>query len=373
MPKRLAIVGASARAAACSAVDAGFEVIAADLFADADLAARCHATRIADYPAALEGWLADADCDGWLYTGALENRPDLVGRMAEVKPLLGNGPQALAGCRDPQRLASLATESGVGFPDTATLEDRALEAGWLVKAAASAGGGRVWSTENWEQLKPADRPSDALLQRRVTGQSGAAVFLASRGVARLVGVSRQLTGEAWTGSSGFAYCGSIAPWAVPLSAAQGLQQFANTATASFGLAGLFGVDFVLDGGQPWVLEINPRYTASVEVLERCLGTSTIPGHVDSCRGRTPENLPRPQKAAGKAILYAQRPFTLSQRLAEELLESPGHGGYADIPHGGTVFDAGDPVLTVFAEAARPDEVEPLLRDRAGAMEARLYD
>src|SRR5262249_25634739 len=36
---------------------------------------------------------------------------------------------------------------------------------------------------------------------------------------------------------------------------------------SLGLRGLFGVDFVLEGGRPWVVEVNPRYTASVEILE----------------------------------------------------------------------------------------------------------
>ncbi len=372
MPKRLAIVGASARAAAFSALEAGFEVVAADLFADADLAARCSVTRIADYPAALEGWLGEAECDSWLYTGTLENRPDLVGRMAEMKPLLGNGPQALAGCRDHQRLAALAAECSVGFPETSALGEQTPVAGWLVKSSESAGGGRVWSAEEWERLEPAGRPSDPLLQRRVAGQGGAAVFLATGGKARLVGVSRQLTGEPWTGAAGFAYCGSIAPWAIPLSAAQGLQQFANAAASAFELTGLFGIDFVLDGGRLRVLEINPRYTASVEVLERCLGASTIAAHADACGGKTPVGLPRLRKAAGKAILYARRPLALSQRLAAELLESSGRGACADIPHGGTAFDIEDPVLTVFAEADHPDRVEPLLREQAAAIEARLY-
>ena len=48
--KKLAIVGASVRAAAFSALRAGFEVVAADLFADADLRAHCDVTRIACPP-----------------------------------------------------------------------------------------------------------------------------------------------------------------------------------------------------------------------------------------------------------------------------------------------------------------------------------
>ena len=76
---KLAIVGASVRAAAFSAVRAGFEVVAADLFADADLRAICETTRIeSGYPDALADWLASTECDGWLFTGALENHHEVV-------------------------------------------------------------------------------------------------------------------------------------------------------------------------------------------------------------------------------------------------------------------------------------------------------
>ena len=35
----------------------------------------------------------------------------------------------------------------------------------------------------------------------------------------------------------------------------------------FDLCGLFGVDGVVRGNRFWPVEINPRYTASMEVLE----------------------------------------------------------------------------------------------------------
>ena len=55
--ERIAIVGASVRAAAASAVRAGFSVAAADLFADEDLREIADATRIRDYPDGLADWL----------------------------------------------------------------------------------------------------------------------------------------------------------------------------------------------------------------------------------------------------------------------------------------------------------------------------
>src|SRR5882672_6712717 len=99
--QKLAIVGASARAAAFSALRSGYQVVAADLFADADLQRACPVTRIADYPAGLITWLEKVECDAWLYTGALENHPQFVDRMAAIRPLLGNAGEPLRDVRNP--------------------------------------------------------------------------------------------------------------------------------------------------------------------------------------------------------------------------------------------------------------------------------
>src|SRR5689334_10586671 len=88
----LLIIGASARAAAFSALRAGLQPCCADLFADADLQAVCPVQRLpaGKYP---QGFLelAGSERSGpWMYTGGLENRPGLVRRMAQLRPLWGN-------------------------------------------------------------------------------------------------------------------------------------------------------------------------------------------------------------------------------------------------------------------------------------------
>src|SRR5258707_10986773 len=81
------IVGASARAAAMSARRSGLNPWAADMFGDLDLRACCPGQRIENYPHGLERALAAAPDGRWMYTGALENHPDLVDRIAAVRPL----------------------------------------------------------------------------------------------------------------------------------------------------------------------------------------------------------------------------------------------------------------------------------------------
>src|SRR3954471_8212952 len=101
----LAIVGASTRAAASSAVRAGFQPLAADLFADADLRQIATATRISPYPEGFADWLRTIEPPGWMYTGALENHPDLIDQLAWIAPLWGNPGEVLARVRSPWNLS----------------------------------------------------------------------------------------------------------------------------------------------------------------------------------------------------------------------------------------------------------------------------
>src|SRR5438067_508062 len=103
LPPIVLIVGASTRAAAFSALRAGLRPWCADLFADVDLQHACPALRIAgsDYPHGLERMLALAPPGPWLYTGALENRPAFVERLAQLRPLWGNDQAVLRRVRRP--------------------------------------------------------------------------------------------------------------------------------------------------------------------------------------------------------------------------------------------------------------------------------
>src|SRR5688500_11055714 len=113
MTRRLTIVGASARAAAFSAQSAGFEPRCADLFADTDLAAICAVEQVRDYPNGLRAVLQSSEDCPWIYTGALENYPDLVDELAAIRPLYGNRGRALQSARDPQLWSRALIDEGL--------------------------------------------------------------------------------------------------------------------------------------------------------------------------------------------------------------------------------------------------------------------
>jgi len=117
MSRRLVILGASARAAAGSARRAGFTPWSADLFADVDLQRLGTAVRVSDYPQGLIRAVATAPRADWLYTGGLENHPELVDRIAARRRLLGNRGAILRAVRDPVTLAETFGRAGIAAPE----------------------------------------------------------------------------------------------------------------------------------------------------------------------------------------------------------------------------------------------------------------
>lgn len=396
----LAIVGASARAAAASAMRAGFQPITADLFADADLRTIATATAIAPYPEGLLDWLRAIEPPAWMYTGALENYPELVDQMAWVAPLWGNPGDVLARVRSPWELADTLRDANLLFPETRA-DDRGLprDGSWLVKTYRGASGSGVRELAETGRHSGLQDPSNApclalslspclVFQQRVAGTPCAAVYVAAGGEAKLLGLTRQLIGERWLGAHGFQYCGSIGPSPMPPAALASIQQIGRVLVERFELMGLFGVDLVLDGERVWTIEVNPRYTASVEILERATGVHAVAAHAQACceerEARDSElqaTLASPQPPAssprvhGKAIVFARSDVVITPRFAQVALQGALEAPWptvADVPPAGTLVEAGRPILTLFATGTSTNDVQQQLETSVIQLEAQLY-
>jgi uncharacterized protein len=370
---RLIVLGASVRAAAFSAQRAGFAPYAIDLFADCDLADACPAVKISRYPAEFLTALAAAPEAPWLYCGGLENSPRLVDQLAMIRPLLGNRGGVLRLVRDPLRLGKAVREAGLSFPATS----RATAAGgeWLIKPRRSSGGlGIRFCTKN----EVSSLPRGAYLQQYVDGDAASAVFVAAGGRAVFLGATKQWLGRDFKMSRPFLYVGSIGSLRLSDVETERLCRLGNVLAERFGLTGLFNVDFVRNGEGLWPVEVNPRYSASMEVIERMKGMALIDLHVAACTsGLLPtQPIPPSQCCAGKAVVYAERDAVVPQALDE--VASPWNSerqwpGLADLPHVGEALRADQPVVTVFAEGKDAAGVESEIRRRVATIHQLLTD
>jgi uncharacterized protein len=375
LPK-IAVVGASARATAFSLLRAGCEVVAADLFADADLARACKVSRITNYPEGPADWLAETQCDAWLYTGALENHPDLIDRMAKIRPLLGNKGEVLQTVRDPMLLQEWCEHLSFNLPETKPCDGtHPGEGEWLHKTGQGGNGsgvtrepGGVSNSSEPGNLSPR---SSGYWQRYIPGTPGSAIYVNDK----LQGVTRQLIAEPWTGARDFQYCGTLAPWKLSSAAISELTKLGRVLGTQYSLRGLFGIDFIFDGERVWLIEVNPRVTAAVEVVECTTGNNLLAEHLAAFKVHSDPLRQIAKPAAGKVILYAKHSLAVSRSLTEKLLAAAGPRNspqLADIPNPDTPIAVGEPILTMLADGTDIATVEAELHERVAALERELY-
>ncbi|TVS14290.1 MAG: ATP-grasp domain-containing protein [Planctomycetaceae bacterium] len=386
----LVIVGASARAAAESARQAGFITAAADLFGDRDLLEISNWIGIQDYPLGVIQAVSRLPHGPWLYTGGLENHPDLVDGVAAGRPLLGNPGPVLRAVRDPFRLADFLQHQGFDTPKILRPLPSASAAGrWLRKPWHSSGGRgiQVVSQAAENQRAVASRADEAIAeshdgecfyQQWIDGSSYSGVFVANQGSATLIGVTRQMVGRRWTKAPRFAYCGSIWPSGLDRQTIGTLSRLGQCLAAEYRLTGLFGVDVIVDDDRIFVLEINPRYPASAEVLEMALDMrgSIVAHHIAACQTNV---LPQVDSegtgnSCGKAILFADRPVSVGSRF-ESLLAPINADKHwtplADIPAPGATIQEGQPIVTVRAQAESPTALMRRLKRLAEQVRSAL--
>lgn len=372
MPAPLLILGASVRASASSALRAGLVPVAVDLFADDDLAATCPARRVEPdrYPADLPIIAAECPPGPWLYTGALENHPEVIDRIAEDRPLWGVGGETLRRVRDPIALADALRRARLPALDVA-LDPRGLpiDGSWLVKPIRSAAGAGIRPLAAGEEVPP----GRVYFQRFQPGQSGSALFIGQGGEARLVGVTRQRVGR---GGSPFGYVGSEGPITPPGSMGSQLDRTGSVLAGAFGLQGLFGVDFVAEGGIAWPTEVNPRYTASVEVIEYATGLSLLRDHARAFGAEFEGHgtcFEPGRQFACKVVLFADRDGIVpaSHRWPRFDPRSAGPPPIADLPAPGSPFRAGQPVLTLLERSPDARACRRRVARRRGRWQAIL--
>lgn len=383
MSEPLLIIGASVRAAAFSALRAGMQPWCIDLFADGDLQRHCVATRLTErYPTGFRRFIESGLPGPWMYTGALENWPTLVEDFSQRRRLWGNGKLPLTLARNPQHIFRFLQTRRIPVPalfqGSGSFDSTKR---WLLKPRRSAAGIGIRFLRE-EEAPP--KKASTFCQEWIDGQSLSLLFLGDIRQCRLLGMTQQLIGVPWLHAASFRYCGSIGPLDPSIVQHPSLEVLGEVLAGECYLEGLFGVDGVLRDGAFYPVEINPRYTASIEVLEHATGLRAIEAHahVFIHGGLPPRGADAPPLASigshvGKAILFAREdlifpadgPWMMELHSPTPVQEMP---AFADIPAAGQRIEAGRPILTFFSRGATPSACEDALRQIAADLDRLLY-
>ena len=377
---KILIIGISVRAMVESAKNSNYRVTALDAFGDQDLRALAKTYSLrrefgVPYSGnALFQASRSLEFDAVAYTSNLENHPEVLDRFAEASRIIGNSPQSVRSVRHWPALFSSLRRAGFSAPETMYSggADFGMNRQWLVKPVLSGGGHGI----SFLQERNA-AGNGKIVQQYVPGKACSASFVSNGRESVIIGVTEQLIGMDQFGVQGFRYCGNILPLPEILEAGAGkrvlkeVRRIADFLTREYCLTGLNTFDFILERDRIWLIEVNPRFAASMELIEQAYGLPVFHLHLQAVvDGRLPAfELESPLNSAkffGKSILFCERNCTAPD--TQDWVAR----GIRDIPDPGERLNEGSPVCTLLTGCRTYDETLAELIRRAGILKEEIY-
>ncbi|MEO8270535.1 MAG: ATP-grasp domain-containing protein, partial [Aureliella sp.] len=327
---------------------------------------------------------------------------ELVDLLHHHFTLLGPTVDQLRQLRSPEYWYACATAAGIDFPEThwrgiPAADDGLFNTGvvresaegptsgmydWLLKPRRGAGGHAIRRATG-KYTSSCSIPDSHYLQRKIAGRSlGVYCILHSNGQAELLGATESLTAEQWPGPSEFIYRGSVGSICLTDTQRQQILRLCQVIQSTSDCRGWLQFDFIEDdSGALWLLELNPRWAAGMEILFLA-GINPVAYH---CRAwQSPRDpaisesnmatLSRTDTQFAKAVVYADRELTLTPERIERLHRLP-RASFADLPsHSNSltspptkIVNSGSPLLTVRASGPPELLLEQMLQLRKTAL------
>ncbi len=340
------IAAISGRALAESARRAGYVPLVADFFGDQDTlnaagahvqldGALAHGIEENALIRALERLSEQREPLGIVCGTGFEGRTQILQRLAERWRVFGNGATVIAKVKNPAVLFSVCADLAIPFPEWSLIRPH-VPAEWLAKRKGGAGGAHV------KPARQSDSADDEIYyQRKISGTPVAALFLADGGRASTLGFSTQWSSP--TPRQPYRYGGAVRPATLAPRTARSLSAAVNRLAGSLSLVGLNSADFLVDGERFWLLEVNPRPGATLDIFEPPTG-SLFALHMAACRGNLGRRPRYPDGARASAIVYAENDIHCVPAL-----DWP--DWTADRPIAGSTIKAGQPLCTVYAHSS----------------------
>lgn len=360
----LVVIGVSSRMLAVSAVRAGLNPVAVDLFADSDTrsVARCIALSSLEEDKVLSvlgNLVIECGRPKLVYGSGIDTRPALVERILKFADVIGNSPSTLRTVNTPSRFFPLLDSIAIPYPEISFSRPENSSA-WVLKMPFMEGGNGVLST-----YRDVPGNAESYYQRKLDGSSMSVLFLADRREAGIIGFNTQWTEAGSTGNP-YRLSGIMNVAEVTIRQRIQIEEYATKLVKSASLAGLISLDFMIEDGACKVLELNPRPSASMALYDSSFPLGLLNEHIRSFEG-LPMRVPNPKSTdfRGLEIVYAQQSCVVRQDL-------PWPDWTADRPVAGTKIAVGQPLCTVVAKAASGEAVKTLLAQRRQRIYQRYF-
>lgn len=243
-------------------------VTAIDAFADKQTLEMADGVTVVDCDA--QGFKADAllhavsqldasQYEGFVYGSGFEAQPELLQKIADMIPLIGNKAATVSAIKAVDSFFSALKKYNIPHPSVQkTLSDQLDSSVYLVKHVGGCGGTHI-SIVGSPQAPKAGR----YFQQLIEGQPVSLLFVANGHHINVIGFNEQWLSA--TAEMPFRYGGAVAGIELPKIIQQQLINDAEKLTAEFGLLGLNSLDAIVRDDIAYVLEVNPRLSATFDL------------------------------------------------------------------------------------------------------------
>lgn len=252
--------------------------------------------------------------------------------------ILGNAPDTFVRLLNKRDFFSVLDQQGILYPEISFIAPD-QENNWLIKPVQGQGGVGI---KFYRQLDTDG--SSVYWQKHQPGSSHSVLFLAYGDTLQVIGFNSQWTATV-NDAERFVFSGVMNHTDLTNEQKQKITTWLNQIVSLFKLKGLNSLDFIQAGDKSYVLEINPRPSASMQLYEGDLLTA----HINACQGRVCDRLPPQTDYAGYQIVYAAQDM-----LIPALFEWP--DGCMDLPVSGARISIGQPICSMIAHQKQAQAV-----------------
>lgn len=312
---------------------------------------------------------------GFVYGSGFEAQPELLRKVAEIVPLIGNSPATLSIVKNPTSFFAALRRLNISHPAVHNALPTDAANVYLQKFAGGSGGTHIKTVIAGTQTLP----DEYYYQQKMDGRSISLLFIANGQEIEVVGFNEQWLSP--SDSMPFRYGGAVSHVALSHEIQRQLIVAVEELTKTFGLVGLNSLDAIvrdntahgvseenmnIGDASVFVLEINPRLSATVDLYGHT-EQNLFERHVQAClsqcsfmrQGSKHDTSQLKLRCKAHAIVYADSDTEVAAAIAwpNWVVDNPAQSMHP------LKISAGEPVCTVVAYSDDAETAKKLAQAR----------
>jgi len=343
IPEYVLIIANSGRMLAQAAKNVGLKPLVIDIFADIDTRQYAYAfqqvTSLSeqDLIPVIDHFIGIYGVESVIYGSGFEYYPHSLNYLSKRLLVLGNSSDTFCNLQNKPYFFSSLDKLSLPYPDVRFMPPNDLRK-WLVKPMQGQGGLGIKRYILKESTESAD-----YWQRFQEGTQHSVLFLATEKEVQVIGFNTQWS-ISLSPSQEFMFSGVMNSSELPNNQKLRIAGWLKKLVSLFSLRGLNSLDFIQDGDKSFILEVNPRPSASMQLYN----DSLLMSHIKACQGELIDCYPL-KGYSGYQIVYATEDVTIPDGF-----EWP--EGYVDLPECGVTCRTGQPICSIITHQKQASSV-----------------